>query len=179
MDSLIKLVNGQLSKNTGDMPPASGGCRELPSFEALCECEEVKDEGDFVVIGVDIKTGQLADRELKPFGSELSITVNEDEYNALKTVDDFKSLIIRKVSDGMKTRLGGPVDKKITVNSLIDFRYSAGVSRYGPKSKEYAELEKLEGQDWEDYLTLMAGCGVTVEYDLVQDKYIVKTAIGA
>lgn len=54
----------------------------------------------------------------------------------------------------------------------IDFRYDFNISTiFQPGSIEYDLLEELQEEDWISYLDELAACGVTVEYDSVDDCF--------
>jgi len=59
--------------------------------------------------------------------------------------------------------------------SLIDFSYYTGEDRFGADTPEYRELEKINTfQNWEKYQTEMLSVGTFVEYDNINDEYVVR-----
>lgn len=61
------------------------------------------------------------------------------------------------------------------VPEKIDFSYSSDIDEvFGPETEEYKLLEGLGEGDWENYLDGMAAGGITVEYDSVDDQFIVQ-----
>jgi hypothetical protein len=75
-----------------------------------------------------------------------------------------------ELKEGMKK------ESEFKWDERIDYRYfDEEKPWYIPKREiEYGLLNELEEDDWVEYLDVMAGSGVTVEYDSVDDHFVVK-----
>lgn len=78
------------------------------------------------------------------------------------------------ITDGSYSKESGLANEGLSVSSIILFPAGHGNATYGNATPEYKELEKLEGDDWTEYLDKMAANGLTVEYDNVEDEFTVK-----
>lgn len=66
----------------------------------------------------------------------------------------------------------GPLSEE--ESKKIDFRWFEGKDEfYGPGTEEYELLNKLEDEDWENYLNEMLSCNASVEYDSAEDQFVV------
>lgn len=66
----------------------------------------------------------------------------------------------------------------LEIPAEIDFSYYDGTPEYyGMDTQEYQSLSELDEDAWVEYLDEMATVGVTVEYDSVDDVFVVESSI--
>jgi len=64
------------------------------------------------------------------------------------------------------------------INPEIDFRHFSGIKYINSGTKEYHLIDTLNTEEFQRYMLEMANTGVKVEYDSVEDRYIIKNLTG-
>ena len=60
----------------------------------------------------------------------------------------------------------------------LDFRDFSSIMVAGPKTEVYEVLNNMDEDTWEDYQEELAHCGTTIEYDSLDDQFIVSNMTG-
>ena len=84
-------------------------------------------------------------------------------------------IVVKSKQTGREEKEGSKKVGEFRWNEEIDYRYyDEPEPRYITSgTAEYALLDNLEEDNWVEYLDVMAGSGVTVEYDTVEDYFVV------
>lgn len=151
--NLIKVVN-RFQKDATLLERNSNSVNELKIY--VSELEKTSN--------IDIRAGvkeKIIDLVKNVFGDWDAVTDAIEDY---------------KVTEGDKEAKAESADK---YPSEIDFSFYEGPDlRFNSTTSEYELLNDLEEDAWVEYLDEMGRYGVTVEYDTIEDEFVVSVSLG-
>ena len=153
------------------------------SIKPIAECEDI---GGDKKLHVYLEVCNADKKKIK----EVLESMDEDiVYDAVKltTVDNFEpsnvdiALKVESILSELGKGFSTINEAEVKVDASIDWNQETvpdGMVEFQPDSPEYLLLNDMSEEEWGKYVEYMGGKGITVEYDSVDDKFIVKSSVG-
>jgi len=151
------------------------------------ELAGVQDPKDFEMTNDTIDLNELSDEELEGLADQNGCFVDgKDRAQIIDELNCYCNISQDELDEFLREFRGLSLDEAVdcaleegtkladfNFSPIIDFRYVEGIARVGSETDEYKELDNLDEQDWEEYQQTIAQYGVVVEYDSVNDEFVI------
>lgn len=151
------------------------------------ELAGVQDPKDFEMTNDTIDLNELSDEELEGLADQNSCFVDgKSRSQIIDELNCYCNISQEELDNFLREFRGLSLDEAVgsvleegtkladfNFSPIIDFRYVEGIARVGSETDEYKELDNLDEQDWEEYQQTIAQYGVVVEYDSVNDEFVI------
>ena len=151
------------------------------------ELAGVQDPKDFEMTNDTIDLNELNDAELEGLADQNGCFVDgKSRDQIIDELNCYCNISQEELDEFLREFRGLSLDEAVgsaleegtkladfNFSPTIDFRYQEGIQNYAPQTEEYEELDRLDEDEWVEYVETMAHYGVTVEYDTVEDEFVI------